>query len=165
MIGPRLLRRQVRGWVGSDLHAHRRGLTEEHVDRDLIERDVSNAVRWVAGLITSRAAVGARVRRVGFMIIDNLLHSHCGGIAVLVGGDVVRQEIPPGIVRIRQHVTLGVKDDGLRSDGADVMAFAKVVPGDDLLVDELILPDARKISTHLDKLGLQLHSLFPTGGP
>lgn len=55
-----------------------------------------------------------------------------GGGAGLVGGDVLREEIAPVVVGVVLDVAVCVCRDAWRSDRADVVGFAVVVPGEDL---------------------------------
>lgn len=54
----------------------------------------------------------------------------CG--TVFVGVDVVGEEVSPGVVGVVGDVAGGTAGDGAGSYGADVVRFAKVVPGYDL---------------------------------
>ena len=54
------------------------------------------------------------------------------GIVLLVSSNIVRQECAPGIMRDVVHVAFGARWNARRYNGADVVAFAIVVPGEDL---------------------------------
>ena len=67
------------------------------------------------------------------MVVDDFLGGGVGGLAVSVGGDVLGEEVAPVVVGGVVDVMVGVCGDAGRADGADVVGFAVVVPGDDLL--------------------------------
>ena len=64
------------------------------------------------------------------MVKNDFILGNRGGSAVLITGDVVGEYITPSIMWIVGNITSGVLDDTGGPDGADVMAFAVIVPRD-----------------------------------
>lgn len=130
-------RPQRRRRAGPDLNADIRGTADEDGEEDFILRDERGVVDGLVGVnggaVPRRAAGGAGVGGVEAVPEDELLGFDGGGgrVAALVGVDVVGEDVAPVVVRHVVDVALGaVRDAG--PDGADVVRFAVIVPGDDL---------------------------------
>ena len=67
------------------------------------------------------------------MIKDHLLLSNSRGNTILVRRDIIGEYVAPRIVRIVRDVTAGARHYASRSDGANVVAFAVVIPSNDLI--------------------------------
>lgn len=139
MVNPTRRRPQRLHGGPPDLHTHIRRAGHEDGQEDLVLRDEGGVVDGVAGVdggtVAGGAAGGARVSRVQPVPEGELLgvrgDGGDGGVAALVGVDVVREDVAPVVVRHVVDVALGAGGDA-RPDGADVVRFAVVIPGDDL---------------------------------
>ena len=137
MIDAARRRPQRRGWAPTNLDADVRRAADEHGQEDFIlgdERGVVDGVVGVdGGVVARRAARGAGARGVQPVPEDEFLgvDGEGGGVAAFVGVDVVGEDVAPVVVRHVVDVALGAGGDA-GPDGADVVRFAVVVPGDDL---------------------------------
>ena len=107
---------------------------QQHIDENLLLANLRDGRNLCdAGHAAVGAAVGAGRGRVRAVVVDNLLSRGVGGFAVFVGGDVLGEKVAPVVVRVVVDVAIGVGGDARGADGADVVGFTVVVPGDDLL--------------------------------
>lgn len=136
MIRPRILSLLDGRITVSNLHGHLGGLTDEDVDGDLVERHLLDGIRCVARLVSNCPSVGARSGGIRLMVIDHFLLGHRRRHAVFVSGDIVREEIAPRFVRVGEDIAFGTLRYTRRLDRANVVAFAIVVPCDDLSVHQ-----------------------------
>lgn len=98
------------------------------------------------------------------MVEDNFVLVDKGGSTVFVLSYVIGKYVTPGIVRVVINIAIGAWDDTSGADGANVMAFAEVVPADDLDMDVSILwRIKRSEKSNLNKFRLNLSHLVPTG--
>lgn len=104
------------------------GVYEDFLLRDLCRRNGDSGARNTA----VGAPVGASGRGVRAVVVDKFLNGRVGGGAGFIGGDVLREEVAPVVVRVVVDIAVGVGGDAGGADGADVVGFAVVVPGDDL---------------------------------
>ena len=70
------------------------------------------------------------------------------GVSGLVGGNVIREQLSPSVVRVVRHIALRARGNAVSAYGSDVVALAKVIPGQDL-----------------DKVRVDLKGLFPAVVP
>lgn len=139
MIDAGSRRPQGRGGATADLDAHVRRAADEHGQENFVLRDdrgvVDGFVGVDGGAVPRGAAGGAGTGRVESVPEDELLvlglDGGRGGVAALVGVDVVREDVAPVVVRHVGDVALRFRGDA-GPDGPDVVRFAVVVPGDDL---------------------------------
>lgn len=103
----------------------------EGVDGDLVKRHLRDGIGGVTGLV-ARCVSGACRVWVGFVVVNNPFFGDGRGGAVLIDGDVVREDVAPGVMRIVGDVAVGVGYDAALSDWADVVAFSVVIPRNDL---------------------------------
>ena len=112
---------------------NRGGRLKEHINEDAVLGYLS---RRDDDLSARNGAVGSAVLASGHgvrsVVDDDLLVLGSHGLAVLVCGDVLREEITPVVVRVVVDVAVRVCNNAGRSDGADVVGFSIVVPGNDL---------------------------------
>lgn len=73
------------------------------------------------------------------MIKDNFVLADRGRDTVFVLSDVIGEYITQCIVRIVINVAVSAWDDTSGADGANVVAFAEVVPADNLNMDVSVL--------------------------
>ncbi len=132
MVGPDILRLPDGRLMIPDPHRHLGALADEDVDGDLVEGHLLDGVRCVARLVAGGAAVGARSRRVRLVVIHHFLVRYRRRLAVLITGYIIREEVPPRVMRMGEDVAARTRGQTRRLDGADVVAFAIVVPGDNL---------------------------------
>jgi hypothetical protein len=142
-----------RWWVAPDLYRHVRGGGDDRVDKDLVLGDDCGIQGW---LIVWIVACGTS-RGTGFGWIDSVPEDEFvlrnigqAGVAALVRVDVVRENGAPRVVWHVVDVALGTRGDTPRSDGANVVRFTVVIPGDDL----------NELRLHLENL---LPSIVPEG--
>ena len=141
-----------RSGVASDLDVDGRGSYDEDVDVDIVLEEIARRVRLLAltrviarGTTSCGASIGGGV---GAVVEDDFVGSDSGSRGILVSGDVKGEQVTPVVVGHVVDVAGCAFGDPLRADGADVVRFAIVVPGDDF-----------------DQFGLQGDDLFPAGGP
>lgn len=98
------------------------------------------------------------------MVEDNFILVDRGGGTVFVLGYVIGKYITPGIVRVVINIAIGTWDNTSGADGANVMAFAEVVPADNLNIGISILWRIKgSEKSNLNKFRLNLSRLVPTG--
>ncbi len=146
------------------------GGAEEGVDEDFLLRDLRRGNNdSSAGNTAVGAAVGTRGHGVRAVVVDELLDGGVRSDAVFVRGDVLGEEVAPVVVRVVVNVAVGVCGNARGADGADVVGFAIVIPGDDLggeLVFEWqVRGRGRGRGTNFDEFGLDFEYLVPAGGP
>lgn len=136
MIDTTRHRLQRRHCVPTNLNIHVRRTRHQHAQEDFVLREEFGVVdRGVLRfMVPRRATCGARLRGVNTIPEDELflVDGVGGGVGALVGVDVVGEEVAPAVVRHVVDVGLGAFGDAGGADGADVVGFAVVVPGDDL---------------------------------
>lgn len=119
-------------WIIPNLDRQRCWTRGEGVDGDLVKRDLRDGIGCVTGLVARCSVSGACRVGVGFVVVNNPFFRDGWGAAVFIDGDVVREDVAPGIMRIVGDVAGGVGYDAAWSDGADVVAFSVVIPRYDL---------------------------------
>ena len=150
----------------SNRHIHRCSRAEQDVYKDPLLGDLSRGDDdGSAGDAAVGPAVGARRCGVGAVVIDDFLGRGVRRAAVLVCGDVLGKEVAPVVVGVLVDVAVGVGGDAGGTDGADVVGFAVVVPGDNLRGGEQVGRMEGDGGTNLDKVGLDLEDLIPASRP
>lgn len=114
--------------LNSDLSDRVGGSNDENAVADAIDSGTTGA-----GDVAFGATIAAGILR-GGAIPENSSFGGDGDIACscLVGGNVVREDESPTIVRHFVDVDICPWNDTLRPDRANVVCFAIVIPGDDL---------------------------------
>lgn len=64
------------------------------------------------------------------MIKNNYVLRDSGGDTILIGRDVIGENITPGVMWIVRNISCSTLDDTSGSDRADVVTLTVVVPGD-----------------------------------
>ena len=98
------------------------------------------------------------------MVNVELVLADRGSNSCFIPSYVIGKYVTPGIVRIVLDVAIGALDNTRRADGTNVMAFAVIVPADnlDMCVSILWRINERKMS-NLNKFRLNLSRLLPAG--
>lgn len=141
VIGPDEGGAQLRGGVGADLDGDVGRSADDDVEVDGVEGNVGGGVRGRLPVRVAGGAAGAAgAGRVGAVRVDDLLRGdgEGGGVPVLVGVDVVGEEVAPAVVGHVGDVLFGAGGEGFGVKGADVVRFTKVVPGQDLRKSQLL---------------------------
>lgn len=98
------------------------------------------------------------------MVKDDLVLADRGSNSSFVPSNVIGKYVAPGIVRIVLDVAIGALDNTRRANGTNVMAFAVIVPADDLCIDFSILWRINELKiSNLNKFRLNFSGLLPTG--
>lgn len=66
------------------------------------------------------------------MVKDDLVLADRGGNSSFIPSNVIGKYVTPGIVRVVLDVAIGALDNTRGADGTNVMAFAVIVPADNL---------------------------------
>lgn len=98
------------------------------------------------------------------MVKDDLVLADRGSNSSFIPSYVIGKYVTPGIVRIVLDIAIGALDNTRGADGTNVMAFAVIVPADNLDMCFSILwrINERRMS-NLNKFRLNLSRLLPTG--
>lgn len=109
------------------------GGAEEGVDEYFLLRDLRRGNNYSsAGNTAAGAAVGARGCGVWAVVVDEFLDRGVRSCAGFVRCNVLGKEVAPVIMRVVVDVAVGICWNAGRADGADVLGFAIIIPGDDL---------------------------------
>jgi hypothetical protein len=100
---------------------------EEHV---ILHKLCWRETRLICRIFTGCSIIVARVRRVRFMPPHQLLlgKRRSSFVPTLVGGNSIWELYPPGIVWVVLDVPFRSRRDASRTNRANVMRFAVVVP-------------------------------------
>lgn len=121
--------------VVADLHGDIGRSADDDVEVNSIERTVGGRVSvCLPASITGGSTIAAGAGRVRTMGVDDFFlgDGKGGGVPIFIGVDVVWENLTPAIVGHVGDIGLGLGGDRTAVERADVVGFAKVVPGEDL---------------------------------